>query len=78
VNKHQTTIGAGAFVGSNSALVAPVTIGEGAYVASGSVITENVPDGALAIARGRQVNKPGHAGEIRRRAQAKKDAAKGS
>ena len=78
VNKHQTVVGVGAFVGSNSALVAPVTIGEGAYVASGSVITEDVPDGALAIARGRQVNKPGHAGEIRRRAQAKKDAAKGS
>ncbi len=55
-NKNQTTIGAGAFVGSNSALVAPVTIGEGAYVGAGSVITNDVPDGALGVARGRQQN----------------------
>ncbi|TXN55721.1 bifunctional UDP-N-acetylglucosamine diphosphorylase/glucosamine-1-phosphate N-acetyltransferase GlmU [Methylobacterium sp. WL2] len=61
VLKHRTTIGAGAFIGSNSALVAPVTVGEGAYVASGSVITDAVPDGAMAIARGRQVVKPGWA-----------------
>ena len=61
VLKHRTTIGAGAFIGSNSALVAPVTVGEGAYVASGSVITNAVPDGAMAIARGRQVVKPGWA-----------------
>jgi bifunctional UDP-N-acetylglucosamine pyrophosphorylase/glucosamine-1-phosphate N-acetyltransferase len=53
-DKHLTTIGAGAFIGSNSALVAPVTIGEGAYVGSGSVVTQDVPDDALAIARGRQ------------------------
>ena len=61
VDKHRTEIGAGAFVGSNSALVAPVSIGEGAYVASGSVITEDVPGEALAFGRARQVNKPGRA-----------------
>ncbi|MEO1199755.1 MAG: bifunctional UDP-N-acetylglucosamine diphosphorylase/glucosamine-1-phosphate N-acetyltransferase GlmU [Pseudomonadota bacterium] len=57
VDKHHTEIGEGAFIGSNSALVAPVTIGDGAYVGSGSVITEDVPDRALAIGRGRQVTK---------------------
>jgi bifunctional UDP-N-acetylglucosamine pyrophosphorylase/glucosamine-1-phosphate N-acetyltransferase len=56
-HKHLTEIGEGAFIGSNSALVAPVSIGERAYVGSGSVITEDVPADALAIARGRQVNK---------------------
>ena len=55
--KHKTDIGAGAFIGSNSALVAPVAIGDNAYVGSGSVITDNVPSGALAIGRGRQVIK---------------------
>ncbi|MEM5517411.1 bifunctional UDP-N-acetylglucosamine diphosphorylase/glucosamine-1-phosphate N-acetyltransferase GlmU [Henriciella sp. AS95] len=55
--KYQTRIGEGAFVGSNSALVAPVTIGKGAYVGSGSVITEDVSPDALAIGRGRQVEK---------------------
>jgi len=59
LGKYRTEIGAGSFIGSNSALVAPVTIGDHAYVASGSVITEDVEAGALAIARGRQVNKPG-------------------
>ncbi len=54
INKHLTEIGDNAFIGSNSALVAPVTIGNGAYVASGSVITENVPDDAVAFARSRQ------------------------
>ena len=48
-DKHRTDIGAGAFIGSNTALVAPVTIGEGAYVGSGSVITANVPAHALAL-----------------------------
>ena len=57
--KHRTEIGAGSFVGSNSALVAPVRIGDEAYIASGSVITEDVEDRALAVARGRQVNKAG-------------------
>lgn len=55
--KHQTRIGDGAFIGSDSTLVAPVSIGSGAYVAAGSSITEDVPDGALGIARGRQLNK---------------------
>jgi bifunctional UDP-N-acetylglucosamine pyrophosphorylase/glucosamine-1-phosphate N-acetyltransferase len=53
-NKHRTEIGAGAFIGSNSALVAPVKIGEGAYVGSGSVITRDVPPGALALERSEQ------------------------
>jgi bifunctional UDP-N-acetylglucosamine pyrophosphorylase/glucosamine-1-phosphate N-acetyltransferase len=55
--KHPTRIGAGAFVGSNSTLVAPVEIGEGAYLAAGSVITSDVPADALAVGRARQVNK---------------------
>ena len=54
VAKHETVIGAGAFVGTNSSLVAPVTIGEGAYVGAGSVITKDVPPGSLAVARARQ------------------------
>jgi bifunctional UDP-N-acetylglucosamine pyrophosphorylase/glucosamine-1-phosphate N-acetyltransferase len=56
--KHRTKIGANAFIGSNAALVAPVTIGDHALVAAGSTITEDVPENALAIARGRQANKP--------------------
>jgi bifunctional UDP-N-acetylglucosamine pyrophosphorylase/glucosamine-1-phosphate N-acetyltransferase len=57
-HKHRTIIGARAFIGSNSSLVAPVTVGAGALVAAGSVITGDVPDGALALGRARQVNKP--------------------
>ena len=57
--KHQTTIGKGAFVGSDSTLVAPVTIGDHAYVAAGSAITADVPPGALGVARSRQENKEG-------------------
>lgn len=60
-NKHRTTIGEGAFVGSNSALVAPVTIGEGAMVGSGSVITDDVAPGDLALGRGLQTAKSGWA-----------------
>jgi bifunctional UDP-N-acetylglucosamine pyrophosphorylase/glucosamine-1-phosphate N-acetyltransferase len=63
--KHRTEIGAGAFIGSNSALVAPVKIGEGAYVGSGSVITHDVPADALALARGRQEVKEGWASRLR-------------
>ena len=63
--KHRTDIGKGAFIGSNSALVAPVTIGDGAYVGTGSVITQDVPADALAIARERQVVKEGGASRIR-------------
>lgn len=65
-HKHPTTIGDKVFIGSDSALVAPVKIGDGAYVGAGSTITENVPPGALGIARGRQVNKPGWANKKRR------------
>ncbi len=72
VNKSQTIIGENAFIGSNSSLVAPVSVGKGAYVASGSVIVDDVPEGAMAVARGRQVNKEGHAATIRERALAKK------
>lgn len=61
VAKHETVIGAGAFVGTNSSLVAPVTIGEGAYVGAGSVITKSVPAGALAVARARQEVRAGWA-----------------
>jgi bifunctional UDP-N-acetylglucosamine pyrophosphorylase/glucosamine-1-phosphate N-acetyltransferase len=57
--KHRTTIDDGAFIGSDSQLIAPVRVGRGAYVAAGSSITDDVPDGALAIGRGRQVNKEG-------------------
>ena len=58
-HKHPTIIEDGAFIGSDTQLVAPVRVGTGAYVAAGSSITEDVPPGALAISRGRQVNKPG-------------------
>jgi len=57
--KHQTVIGGGAFVGSNSTLIAPVEIGEGAYIAAGSVINQQVPAKSLAVGRSRQVNKEG-------------------
>jgi bifunctional UDP-N-acetylglucosamine pyrophosphorylase/glucosamine-1-phosphate N-acetyltransferase len=63
--KHRTDIGKDAFIGSNSALVAPVTIGDGAYVGSGSVITGDVPAGALALGRARQVIKEGWARRLR-------------
>lgn len=59
--KYRTVIGENAFIGSNSALVAPVTIGAGAFVGSGSVVTEDVPADALALGRGRQVNREGWA-----------------
>jgi bifunctional UDP-N-acetylglucosamine pyrophosphorylase/glucosamine-1-phosphate N-acetyltransferase len=71
-NKHRTTIGARAFIGSDTALVAPVTVGDGAIVAAGSVITEDVPADALALARGRQANKPGRAIEMRQKLQLKR------
>jgi bifunctional UDP-N-acetylglucosamine pyrophosphorylase/glucosamine-1-phosphate N-acetyltransferase len=63
--KYRTVIGEGAFIGSNSALVAPVTIGKGALVAAGSVITRDVPDDALAVARGEQTEKAGRAAQFR-------------
>ncbi|GGD88872.1 bifunctional protein GlmU [Aureimonas endophytica] len=75
-NKWFTDIGANVFVGSDTALVAPVKVGDGAYIGSGSVITEEVPADGLAIARGRQVVKEGRAVELRARAAAIKAAAK--
>ena len=76
--KHRTKIGAGAFIGSNAALVAPVSIGEGAIVGAGSVITTDVSSEALALGRGLQSNKEGRAAKINaelaaKKAQAKKD-----
>jgi bifunctional UDP-N-acetylglucosamine pyrophosphorylase/glucosamine-1-phosphate N-acetyltransferase len=65
-NKHRTVVGKGAFIGSNTALVAPVTVGDGAMTGSGSVITDDVPDGALALGRAPQVTKPGWAEGFRR------------
>jgi bifunctional N-acetylglucosamine-1-phosphate-uridyltransferase/glucosamine-1-phosphate-acetyltransferase GlmU-like protein len=64
-DKHRTEVGAGAFIGSNSALVAPVTIGAGAYVGSGSVITRPVSADALAVTRPEQLEKPGWAARFR-------------
>ncbi len=58
VNKHKTVIGSGAFIGSNTALVAPITIGDNTLIGAGSVITRNVPNDALAVARGKQTNIP--------------------
>jgi bifunctional UDP-N-acetylglucosamine pyrophosphorylase/glucosamine-1-phosphate N-acetyltransferase len=65
--KHWTEIGAGAFIGSNTALVAPVTIGEGAVVGAGSTINRDVPPGSLSIARGRQTDIPDGAARLRAR-----------
>jgi bifunctional UDP-N-acetylglucosamine pyrophosphorylase/glucosamine-1-phosphate N-acetyltransferase len=66
-NKHRTDIGKGAFIGSNSALVAPIKIGDGAYVGSGSVITRDVPADALALERAEQTIKEGWARRLRGR-----------
>jgi len=60
-SKHKTTIGKGAFIGTNTSLVAPVNIGDGAYIGSGSVITKDVPADALAVERGQQTNREGGA-----------------
>lgn len=70
--KAKTLIGKGAFVGSNSSLVAPVSIGDGAYIGTGSVITEDVPADALALARSRQIGKAGWASDFRQKNAAKK------
>ena len=74
--KHQTEIGARAFIGSNTALVAPVTIGDDALVGSGAVITENVPAGDMAIARTRQKNLGGMGARFIKRLQALKKTGK--
>jgi bifunctional UDP-N-acetylglucosamine pyrophosphorylase/glucosamine-1-phosphate N-acetyltransferase len=73
-SKFFTDVGAGAFIGSNSSLVAPVTIGDGAYIASGSTITEDVPDGALAFGRARQTTLPERGKQLRERLLAAKKA----
>ena len=65
-SKHKTTIGAGAFIGTNSSLVAPVTIGSGAYIGSGSVITKDVPDNAMAVERSPQTIREGGATRYRK------------
>ena len=72
--KYPTVIGEGAFIGSNSALVAPVTIGAGAIVGAGSVVTQDVAPDALALARGRQSERPGWAARFRAVMAAKKAA----
>ncbi|MGO8839573.1 MAG: bifunctional UDP-N-acetylglucosamine diphosphorylase/glucosamine-1-phosphate N-acetyltransferase GlmU [Methyloceanibacter sp.] len=64
--KHRTEIGAGAFIGSNTSLVAPVKIGEGAYIGSGSVISKDVPADALALSRAPQEERPGWAARLRK------------
>jgi bifunctional UDP-N-acetylglucosamine pyrophosphorylase/glucosamine-1-phosphate N-acetyltransferase len=64
-SKHKTEIGAGAFIGTNSSLVAPVKIGNGAYIGSGSVITRDVPDDAMAVERSQQTNREGGASRYR-------------
>jgi bifunctional UDP-N-acetylglucosamine pyrophosphorylase/glucosamine-1-phosphate N-acetyltransferase len=64
-SKHKTLIGNGAFIGTNSSLVAPVKIGAGAYIGSGSVITKDVPDDALAVERNQQTNREGGAKRYR-------------
>jgi bifunctional UDP-N-acetylglucosamine pyrophosphorylase/glucosamine-1-phosphate N-acetyltransferase len=71
-NKHRTRIGARAFIGSDTTLVAPVAVGDGAFVAAGSVITHDVPPDALSLARGQQTNKPGRAIALRNKLQGKR------
>ena len=76
-SKHRTEIGAGAFIGTNSSLVAPVKIGSRAYIGSGSVITRDVPDDAMAVERGQQTNREGGAAryrEIKTKAKSPKDS----
>jgi bifunctional UDP-N-acetylglucosamine pyrophosphorylase/glucosamine-1-phosphate N-acetyltransferase len=74
VFKHRTTVGRGAFIGSDTLLVAPVTLGDGAMTASGTVVTSNVPAGALAIGRARQETKPGFATRFFEKLRARKAA----
>ncbi|MEM6596426.1 MAG: bifunctional UDP-N-acetylglucosamine diphosphorylase/glucosamine-1-phosphate N-acetyltransferase GlmU, partial [Pseudomonadota bacterium] len=72
VMKHRTEIGPGAFVGSNTLLVAPVKMGAESMTASGTVVTKDVPDGAMAIGRVETVNKPGFARKLMELLRAKK------
>lgn len=73
-SKSRTVIGAGAFIGSDTAMVAPVSIGAGAYTGAGSVITKDVPEGALAVSRARQQNHEGWADQFRAAKRKDKDA----
>jgi len=77
IAKHVTRIGRDAFIGSDTMLVAPVTVGDGAWTASGSVITEDVPAGALALGRARQVTRPGLAAATRDKLRARGAASEG-
>jgi bifunctional UDP-N-acetylglucosamine pyrophosphorylase/glucosamine-1-phosphate N-acetyltransferase len=77
VMKHRTVVGRHAFIGSDTMLVAPVTVGDRAMTASGSVITEDVPEGALALGRAKQVNKPGLAVRLMERLRAIKASRNG-
>jgi bifunctional UDP-N-acetylglucosamine pyrophosphorylase/glucosamine-1-phosphate N-acetyltransferase len=74
VNKHMTRIGKNVFVGSDSTLVAPITLEDGAYVGAGSCITKDVPAGALAVGRGRQVNIEGWVAAKRAKREAKNES----
>jgi bifunctional UDP-N-acetylglucosamine pyrophosphorylase/glucosamine-1-phosphate N-acetyltransferase len=74
--KHTTTVGPGAFIGSDSQIVAPVTIGANAYVGTGTTVTRDVPSDALAIGRARQENKEGYAPKLRERLRSAKAGAK--
>jgi bifunctional UDP-N-acetylglucosamine pyrophosphorylase/glucosamine-1-phosphate N-acetyltransferase len=78
VNKNPTIIGKGVFIGSDTALVAPVRVGDGAYVGAGSVITKDVPAYALGLARGKQMNKLGWAVSRRKEMAAAKSKKLGS
>ncbi len=75
-DKHHTDIGAGAFIGSNSALVAPVTVADGTYVGAGSVITKSTAKDSLAVTRAEQKEIPGWAEKFRTRKKAEKAAKK--
>jgi bifunctional UDP-N-acetylglucosamine pyrophosphorylase/glucosamine-1-phosphate N-acetyltransferase len=74
-NKHTTVLQDGAFIGSDSQLVAPVTVGHNAYVGTGTTVTMDVPDDALAIGRARQLNKPGLATRLRQKLKSDKERA---
>jgi bifunctional UDP-N-acetylglucosamine pyrophosphorylase/glucosamine-1-phosphate N-acetyltransferase len=75
-NKHTTVLEDGAFIGSDSQIVAPVRVGKGAYVGTGTTVTMDVPDDALALSRTRQVNKEGYAARLKARFKAEKEAKK--
>jgi bifunctional UDP-N-acetylglucosamine pyrophosphorylase/glucosamine-1-phosphate N-acetyltransferase len=69
--KHRTEIGAGAFIGVNTALIAPVSVGENAYVGTGTVVTHDVPEDALALSRTPQTNREGFASRLREKMRAR-------